>query len=181
MRFTEREAALYHELFEPHALSKREYRELLDAGTEWQSCALEPVDGAGGAAHWSNLSSALTLEGKPSSRLILLTKGRCTVLRGGACVAELHAGDLVGESSFVSLVERSRRDGGAAVAIATVVPCGGVEYVSWPSRRLASHVAKSSYAKACLLTVIAASQAVKLERASERGAEVERELKRKLA
>ena len=51
-------------------------------------------------------------------------------------------------------------------AMASVLPRGPIEYVAWPSERLVKQLAKSSYAKACLLTIIAAAQAQKLEASS---------------
>jgi hypothetical protein len=160
---TLREEELYAAHFEEHGLSKREFRELLDAGAEWSSWA--PSEGSDARRPgWDKLAGALIIEGKPTQRLLLITKGKCAVICGGVEVAQLGPGNLVGENSF-----SHRMMGDAAPrrpAMASVLPRGPIEYVAWPSERLVKQLAKSSYAKACLLTIIAAAQAQKLEASS---------------
>lgn len=165
-RFTERELRLYTEHFEQLSLSKREYRELLNAGAEWRHS--QPASDLDAQSKWDSIASALTFEGEPAKQLVLLTSGEVTVRHGGVEVAILGAGALIGDSSFARNIRLNLRKEGAAPAIATVVPRGRIEYVAWPSRQLAEHMAKSSYAKACLLTMIAAQQADKLEAVSEK-------------
>ena len=101
------------------------------------------------------------------TEFILLVSGKCSVLSRGDAVASLGAGDLVGESSFARRIAAASESGSEALATATVVAHGEVELVAWPTHGLASHMAKSSQVKACLMTLIAAAQAAKLEKATK--------------
>lgn len=159
--FSERELKLYHAHFEELGLTQREYYELLRAGAEWRRWPDAQGDaGADGAR------GELTTEGRPVESFVLLTAGQCTVSKGGDVITTLTKGMLVGESSFARRVavasERSE-----VCASASVVADGEITYVAWPIRTLAQHMAKSTQVKACLMTLIAAVQADKLEKTSQ--------------
>lgn len=164
--FTERELTLFKNHFEKHGLSQREFRELLDAGAEWH--VWPAVDAQKPSpSRWERTSHALTLEGMVAPKFILIRSGSCSVVHAGVEVARLGAGDLVGEMSFARRISDHLSDAGTkTVSRASVLPVDAVEYVAWPAKQLAQHVFKSVYAKSCLLTIIAAAQARKLDEAS---------------
>jgi len=164
--FSERELALYTAHFEMHCLSKREFRALLDAGAEWRSW--EPAE-EGHGRHWTKLKGALTMEGKPTRSIMMITRGECVVVKGGVEVGRLGVGSLVGEMDFVlRLSDHMNSQEEQVPASASVIPSGDLSYVAWPKDKLAQHMAKSSYTKASVLTLIAAAQAGKLNATNER-------------
>jgi CRP/FNR family cyclic AMP-dependent transcriptional regulator len=68
--------------------------QLNDEDVEWMA--------AEGRRQISNAAGVLIIEGQPSPFLFFVLEGRALVrIRGGAVVAELGAGEVVGEMSFV--------------------------------------------------------------------------------
>ncbi|KAL1498736.1 hypothetical protein AB1Y20_014046 [Prymnesium parvum] len=166
-RLTAQELALYRAHLESHGLSQREFYALLQAGAEWRT--------AGGAGE------LIQEEGSLVHRFVLLHAGTCAVFSGGTRVSTLGPGDLVGEAAFARAADsgegrRSHRSSSWAKveqmvrsrASATVVSAGPVEYLAWPMGRLEEALEKSSSAKACLMTMIAAALAQKLRKATKR-------------
>ena len=150
LSFTPRELELFEAHFAQHGLSRQEFHELLRAGAEWKS-----DDG--------DVGRELTQEGEPVANFVLLTAGRCVVTKGGEPILTIGAGELIGEQSFARRVDHASTGPNAT---ATVAADGPIEYVAWSCRGLAQHVERSSHVKACLMTLIAAAQADKLEKTS---------------
>ena len=152
------QVALYAAHFEKLGLTRREFHGLLQAGAQWRSWSPDE----NGVE-----SLELTHEGEPVTELMLITAGSVEVLRNGASVSTLGAGALVGEGTFARreyhkievAPERARR---WTLASATVVAHGGpIEFVAWPTQRLARHMATSTRVKACLMTIVASAQAAR--------------------
>ena len=106
--------------------------------------------------------------------LVLITRGHCVVVKGCAVLNTLGPGALIGEGTFARGEARraidprpERLHRAVPLASATVSASdGAVEYIAWPILRLSRHVSKSAHVKACVMTIVAAAQADKLEHAT---------------
>ncbi|KAL3913176.1 MAG: hypothetical protein SGPRY_008077 [Prymnesium sp.] len=161
---TTSELKLYDTHIRDHGLTKREFFALLRAGAEWRSS--------------QDKGLVIQGEGRVVEKLSLIHSGTCAVLAGEIQISTLGPGDLVGEATFAQLTDTweargsPRRNiqnwlhvGGAPTTVSTLEP---VEYVSWPIVRLEGALRQSSSVKACLMTMIAASLAKKLRKATQR-------------
>ena len=177
----DREYEIYQRHFDPYGLTKQEFKELLNAGAEWCEHDGKHEERGGGEEH---SSVQLTTEGQPVRQFVLIYQGVFDVVCENERIATLEAGTLVGESSFVRHVDPttnvSRNDSQKAaradpvVATATVISQQGsaVKYVAWDAKALHAYMRrkageKKSALKACIMTIIAAAQASKLERNSK--------------
>lgn len=138
VRFTDEEQRLYQMVF--RSLTPREFSRLLKL------------------AHWQEAAPAecLVEQNQVLNRMMVIFSGAATVKVGGEAVAQLAAGRLVGEMSFLTGEKTS----------ASVWAQLRTRYVSWPSAELKRFLADNTELRAALQLVIGADLATKL-----RGAE----------
>ena len=147
-----KENTLYLEHFKPHGLTKREFYQLLKCGAKWkgQSSTTE--------------ATTLTVQGQGVTEFVLITAGTFVVSVDGEEIAELTPGTLVGESSFVRHVDPGCFVTPVATATVESKPGSACAYIAWDAKALHVHLnAKNTGLKACVMTIIAAAQADKLE------------------
>jgi CRP-like cAMP-binding protein len=113
--FGDQELELYRTTF--HTLKPREFAKLLSIA-EWKQ---------------ATVGVELLAQNKPVGALMLIAEGRGAVEVDGRRVAEVAAGQFVGEMGFLTQQDASAR----------VVAGGPTNYVSWPVARLRSLLAAS--------------------------------------
>jgi hypothetical protein len=161
-----KENKLYIEYFQPHGLTKREFYQLLKCGAQWKTTTRTTASATSNDTETN--TNTLTVQGQGVHEFVLITSGTFVVIVDGEEIAELQSGSLVGETSFVRHV-----DPGCfvtPVATATVESqSSDSTYIAWDAKALHFHLnAKNGTGlKACIMTIIAAAQADKLEEKSK--------------
>ena len=137
VRFSDEEQRLYQLVF--RSLTPREFARLLELAV-WREAA--PAE-------------CLVPQNQTLDRMLVLYSGAATVKVDGQSVAELQAGRLIGEMSFLTGEKTS----------ASVWATGRARYVAWPSAELKRFLADNSELRAALQLVIGADLATKLRAA----------------
>lgn len=139
VRFTAEERELYETVF--RNFTKLEFMKLLKAGA-WRT--IEP----GGE------EAVLCREGSPIDRVMFIARGAADVQAGGRSVAQLRAGQLIGEMSFVT----------GEPASATVTVTEPMRVIVWRKEDLRSLRTRNPSLRFAMDAVIGADLSQKLKR-----------------